>query len=69
VDTTGNGEGINLEGVPHYFWFTGNFLNQPVNVRVFDWWVGYCNKISKDSYNDAGDVSTPENSSICGCQG
>ena len=69
VDTTGNGEGINLAGVPHYFWFTGNFMSQPVNVRVFDWWVGYCNKISEFSYNDAGDVSTPENSSICGCQG
>ncbi len=69
VDTTGNGEGINLEGVPHYFWFMGNFMGQPVNVRVFDWWVGYCNKISEFSYNDAGDVRTPENSSICGCQG
>ncbi len=69
VDTTGNGEGINPGGLPHYFRFTGNFMGQPVSVRVFDWWVGYCSKISEFSYNDAGDVSTPENSSICGCSG
>ena len=69
VDTTGNGEGINLAGLPHYFRFTGNFMGQPVNVRVFDWWVGYCSKISEYSYNDVGDASTPENSSICGCSG
>ncbi len=69
VDTTGNGEGINLGGVPHYFRFTGNFMGQPVKVRVFDWWVGYCSKISPNSFNDAGYTKTPENSSICGCSG
>ncbi len=69
VDTTGNGEGINPGGLPHYFWFTGNFMNQPVRVRVFDWWVGYCSKISPTSFNDAGSMRTPENSSICGCSG
>ena len=69
VDTTGNGEGINPGGLPHYFWFMGNFMGQPVNVRVFDWWVGYCSKISPHSYNDAGDMRTPGNSSICGCSG
>ena len=46
VDTTGNGEGINPGGLPHYFRFMGNFMGQPVSVRVFDWWVGYCSKIS-----------------------
>jgi hypothetical protein len=69
VDTTGNGEGISLQGLPHYFWFTGNFMGQPVRVRVFDWWVGYCSKISPHSFNDAGYTKTPENSSICGCSG
>jgi hypothetical protein len=69
VDTTGNGEGINLGGLPHYFRFTGNFMGQPVKVRVFDWWVGYCSKISPNSFNDAGYTRTPENSSICGCAG
>jgi hypothetical protein len=69
VDTTGNGEGINPGGVPHYFWFTGNFMGQPVKVRVFDWWVGYCSKISPHSLNDAGYTRTPENSCIVGCSG
>ncbi len=69
VDTTGNGDGINLGGLPHYFWFMGNFMGQPVNVRVFDWWVGYCSRISPYSYNDVGDTRTPGNSSICGCPG
>ncbi|MCK9407238.1 MAG: hypothetical protein M0Q47_12630, partial [Methanothrix sp.] len=54
VDTTGNGEGINPEGLPHYFWFVGNFMNQPVRIRVFDWWVGYCSKISPYGFNDQG---------------
>lgn len=69
VDTTGNGEGINLNGLPHYFWFTGCFLGQPVQIRVFDWWVGYCNKTSSYGYNDAGDLGTPEKEKICGCSG
>ncbi|VVB67016.1 Uncharacterised protein [uncultured archaeon] len=67
VDTTGNGEGINLGGVPHYFWFTGCFLGQPVQIRVFDWWVGYCSKTEERSYNDAGDTRTPKMEKICGC--
>ena len=68
VDTTGNGEGINLGGVPHYFRFKGCFAGMPVQVRVFDWWVGYCNKTGKYSYNDAGNVMTPERSDLFGCQ-
>jgi hypothetical protein len=67
VDTTGNGEGINLDGVPHYFWFTGCFLGQSVRIKVFDWWVRYCNKTDSISYNDAGDFKTPEKETICGC--
>jgi len=67
VDTTGNGEAINLEGVPHYFWFTGCFLGQAVQIRVFDWWVGYCSKTDSISYNDAGDARTPKTENICGC--
>lgn len=67
VDTTGNGEGINLLGVPHHFWFTGCFLGQPVKVQVFDWWVNYCNKTGTTSYNDAGEFETPKKSTICGC--
>lgn len=67
VDTTGNGEGISLDGLPHYFWFTGCFLGQPVKIRVFDWWVGYCNKTSRYGYNDAGDLLTPAKEKICGC--
>lgn len=67
VDTTGNGEGINLKGVPHYFWFTGCFLGQPVEVRAFDWWVDYCNKTGSISYNDAGEFETPKRTNICGC--
>ncbi len=67
VDTTGNGEGINLGGMPHYFWFTGCFLGQPVKIRVFDWWVGYCSKTDSISYNDAGDTRTPKIEKICGC--
>jgi len=46
VDTTGNGEGINYNCLPHYFYFTGCFLGQAVKIRVFDWWVGYCIKNS-----------------------
>ncbi|NMB85280.1 MAG: hypothetical protein GYA29_03405 [Methanothrix sp.] len=67
ADTTGNGEGINLLGVPHYFYFTGCFLGQPVKVRVFDWWVDYCNKTASTSYNDAGEFETPKKTNICGC--
>ncbi len=69
VDTTGNGEGINPEGLPHYFWFVGNFMNQPVRIRVFDWWIGYCTKISPHGFNDLGNVKTPPSSEICGCPG
>ena len=69
VDTTGNGEGINPEGLPHYFWFVGNFMNQPVRIRVFDWWVGYCSKISSYGFNDLGSVKAPASAEICGCPG
>jgi len=67
VDTTGNGDGINLGGVPGYFRFTGCFLGKPAEIRVMDWWVGYCSMISPQSYNDAGDASTPKKEKICGC--
>jgi hypothetical protein len=69
VDTTGNGEGINPEGLPHYFWFVGNFMNQPVRIRVFDWWVGYCSKISPYGFNDLGSLKVPASAEICGCPG
>lgn len=69
VDTTGNGEGINPDGLPHYFWFVGNFMNQPVRIRVFDWWIGYCDKISPYGFNDLGNMKTPPSSEICGCPG
>ncbi len=67
VDTTGNGDGINLGGVPGYFRFTGCFLGMPSQIRVMDWWVGYCSKISPQSYNDAGEAKTPEKEKIFGC--
>ncbi|MBN1235024.1 MAG: hypothetical protein JW999_03130 [Methanotrichaceae archaeon] len=67
VDTTGNGDGINLGGVPGYFRFTGCFLGMPSQIRVMDWWVGYCNMISPKSYNDAGYFQTPKQEEICGC--
>lgn len=67
VDTTGNGDGINLDGLPRYFWFKGNFMNQPVSIRVFDWWVDYCTKMSQYGLNDAGSVKTPDSSELCGC--
>ena len=67
VDTTGNGDGINLGGVPGYFRFTGCFLGKPAEIRVMDWWVGYCSMISPQSYNDAGEVKTPKKENICGC--
>jgi hypothetical protein len=67
VDTTGNGDGINLGGVPGYFRFTGCFLGMPSQIRVMDWWVGYCSKISLQSYNDAGEEKTPEKWRIYGC--
>ena len=67
VDTTGNGDGINLGGVPGYFRFTGCFLGMPSQIRVMDWWVGYCNMISPHSYNDAGYFKTPKEEEICGC--
>jgi len=67
VDTTGNGDGINLGDVPGYFRFTGCFLGMPSQIRVMDWWVGYCSKISSQSYNDAGESKTPESEKIFGC--
>jgi hypothetical protein len=67
VDTTGNGDGINLGGVPGYFRFTGCFLGMPSQIRVMDWWVGYCSKISPQCYNDAGVAMTPEKDKIYGC--
>jgi hypothetical protein len=67
VDTTGNGDGINLGGVPGYFRFTGCFLGMPSQIRVMDWWVGYCSMISSQSYNDAGNARTPEKEKIYGC--
>jgi hypothetical protein len=67
VDTTGNGDGINLGGVPGYFRFTGCFLGKPAQIRVMDWWVGYCSMISPQSYNDAGEAKTPKKENICGC--
>jgi len=67
VDTTGNGDGINLDGVPGYFRFTGCFLSMPSQIRVMDWWVGYCNKTASVSYNDAGNFVTPQKKDICGC--
>ncbi|MCX6677048.1 MAG: hypothetical protein NTU95_03775 [Methanothrix sp.] len=67
VDTTGNGDGINLGGVPGYFRFTGCFLGMPSQTRIMDWWMGYCNKISPQSYNDDGYARTPEKDKICGC--
>ena len=36
-------------------------------IRVMDWWVGYCTKTSQYGYNDAGDLRTPEKEKICGC--
>ncbi len=67
VDTTGNGDGINLDGVPGYFRFTGCFLGMPSQTRIMDWWMGYCKMISNQSYNDVGDARTPEKKNICGC--
>lgn len=67
VDTTGNGDGINLGGMPGYFRFTGCFLGMPSQIRVMDWWVGYCSKISPQSYNDVGEAKTPEKGRIYGC--
>ncbi|OPY54737.1 MAG: hypothetical protein A4E49_00746 [Methanosaeta sp. PtaU1.Bin112] len=69
VDTTGNGDGINLGDVPGYFRFTGCFLGMPSQIRVMDWWVGYCSRISPMSYNDAGEARTPEKGKIYGCAG
>ncbi|HNX38997.1 MAG TPA: hypothetical protein PKK11_00330 [Methanothrix sp.] len=67
VDTTGNGAGINLVGLPGYFRFTGCFLGRPVQLRVLDWWIGYCSKLSSYGYNDAGYFHMPPQESICGC--
>ncbi len=68
VDTTGNGEGINLSGLPEYFWFTGCFLGMPVRIKVFDWWVEYCNMTGEYAFNDAGYFTSPPSSCMTGCQ-
>jgi hypothetical protein len=68
VDTTGNGEGINLGHVPGYFWFMGCFMGMPVRIKVFDWWVEYCNMTGKYAYNDAGYFMSPRSSCMMGCQ-
>ena len=67
VDTTGNGDGINLGRVPGYFGFTGCFLGMPSHIRIMDWWMGYCSKILPYSNNDAGYFQSPEQEGICGC--
>jgi hypothetical protein len=67
VDATGNGDGINLGGVPGYFRFTGCFLGMPSHTRIMDWWMGYCKMISKHCSNDAGYFLTPEKDKIWGC--
>lgn len=67
VDTTGNGDGINLGSVPGYFRFTGCFMGMPSKTRIMDWWMGYCKMISSYSYNDAGGARTPVKEKICGC--
>lgn len=67
VDATGNGDGINLGGVPGYFRFTGCFLGMPSHTRIMDWWMGYCKMISKHCSNDAGYFLTPEKDKILGC--
>jgi hypothetical protein len=67
VDTTGNGDGINLGGVPGYFQFTGCFMGMPSHTRIMDWWMGYCKMIAQHSSNDAGYYKTPEQGRICGC--
>jgi len=67
VDATGNGDGINLKGVPGYFRFTGCFLGMPSHTRIMDWWMGYCKMISKHCSNDAGYFKTPDKDKIWGC--
>ena len=67
VDTTGNGDGINLGGVPGYFRFTGCFLGMPSHARIMDWWMGYCKMISEHCSNDAGYFKTPQKDRIWGC--
>jgi hypothetical protein len=67
VDTTGNGDGINLGRLPGYFNFTGCFLGMPSHIRIMDWWTGYCGKILPFGYNDAGYFKTPGQERICGC--
>lgn len=68
VDATGNGEGINLAGVPSYFWFTGCFMGMPIKIKVFDWWVAYCNMSGGYTFNDAGYFTSPPSSCMEGCQ-
>jgi hypothetical protein len=66
VDTTGNGDGIEIGSVPSYFWFTCCFWGMPVNIRVFNWSVGYGSNVMNLSYNDAGYFETPDRSRIYG---
>jgi hypothetical protein len=67
VETTGNAEGINLQGLPGYFWFTGCFAGMPVRIKVHQWSVEYCNKTMDWGYSDAGASHTLPMSSMMGC--
>ena len=67
VDTTANAEGINLQGLPGYFWFTGCFAGMPVRIKVHQWSVEYCNKTLDWGYSDAGAFNTPPRTSMMGC--
>lgn len=67
VDITGNAEGINLQGLPGYFWFTGCFAGMPVRIKVHQWSVEYCNKTLNWGYSDAGALNTPPMTRMMGC--
>jgi hypothetical protein len=67
VDTTGNAEGINLQGLPDYFWFTGCFAGMPVRIKVHQWSVEYCNKTLDWGYSDAGVSNVPSRTGMMGC--
>jgi tetratricopeptide (TPR) repeat protein len=67
VETTGNAEGISLQGLPGYFWFTGCFAGMPVRIKVHQWSVEYCNKTMDWGYSDAGASHTLPMSSMMGC--
>jgi hypothetical protein len=67
VDTTGNAEGINLQGLPGYFWFTGCFAGMPVKIKVHQWSVKYCNKTLDWGFSDVGAFNAPPMTSMMGC--